>query len=546
MLAAMRCVRSLALVLAPAVAAAQEPTSWRLRDITVSTSDVFTIEEERRNPLFALANLLHVTTRAPVLEREVWVRPGEPITTDEVAEIERNLRALGLFGAVAAQLQPVGDGEADLLLRARDRFTLGASANVGNLGGVQKLEFGVSERNLFGTGKSISFGLSETEGEEGIDVRWFDPQFLGSRHVLGAAYGDTEDGGFIEFVLARPFRRIEDPLTYGMEVATLQADVDYYRLGDEVGAVPIDRRSVRLYGAAGDGPRELRQAFGMDFRARRVQYGAAKGPAASSLRVPADHDEVELGPYWSLDWRPRFLKLRRIDSIDFDEDIGLGAHFTARAAARYRDEVGQPGRYDPVFALESRLAAQPTSDTLLSFSIEAAVAAYDGSLQSHRLGTALHAYWLGLPKQTLCGSITYDTVGEERDLIPQLTLGEDNGLRGYPAREFTGDSRVRINLENRIDTGIELWSIRLGAVAFFDAGFLHDPQLGLSMSDPLRSVGFGLRLGSSHLLGSRVVRIDVAWPLDDPFNEGYNPSLSFTFGQVFTVFGNASALETQF
>jgi hypothetical protein len=141
---------------------------------------------------------------------------------------------------------------------------------------------------------------------------------------------------------------------------------------------------------------------------------------------------------------------------------------------------------------------------------------------------------------------TRDVAAERQDLVPQLTLGEDNGLRGCPAREFSGIRYARLNLENRIDTGLEVLSVRLGAAAFCDVGWMHDPSQGLSMSDPIRAVGVGLRLGSSHLFGSKVLRLDVAWPLDDYGGEDYGVSVSFATGQVFTVFGNASELRRDF
>ena len=123
----------------------------------------------------------------------------------------------------------------------------------------------------------------------------------------------------------------------------------------------------------------------------------------------------------------------------------------------------------------------------------------------------------------------------------ELTLGEDNGLRGYPAREFSGSRRVRFNFEDRIDTGLEFRTVRLGLVPFFDTAWIGDNEWG----SPLASVGLGLRIGSPEIFGRGVLRFDLAFPLTEVGGESFDPSLSIALGQVFTFFGNSSLLTSR-
>src|SRR5690606_9064890 len=150
----------------------------------------------------------------------------------------------------------------------------------------------------------------------------------------------------------------------------------------------------------------------------------------------------------------------------------------------------------------------------------------DGRRLAHRTRTAFHLFQKSLPSQTLGLSLLYDDAVDRQDLRPQLTLGEDNGLRGYPARRFASDRYLLLNIEDRIDTGLELWSVHLGLAGFVDVGWIDDPGQRRNWSDPLRSVGVGLRLGSSELVGDGVVRIDFAWPLDDADGESFDLSIS--------------------
>jgi hypothetical protein len=310
--------------------------------------------------------------------------------------------------------------------------------------------------------------------------------------------------------------------------------------------IPVDGHSLRLFAAAAEGPRDARFTQGLDVRLSTVEYGVATGPDAGLWRVPGDTDAIELGAFVEHEVHTRYDKVTRIDAIDYLEDLELGITLRGRVAVRARDEQGVGSDLDPVVGAGVRLAAQPLPETYVTFAGNGSVVIGGDGLDAWNGSLALHAYLLSLSRQTLCASLTYDFAGDTQDLVPQLTLGEDNGLRGYPAREFAGSRFTRLNLEDRIDTGIEVLSIHLGLVAFCDVGWVHGPQQGLSMDDAIRSVGFGLRLGSSNLFGKGVGRLDVAWPLDEVGGNDYGVSVSFAVGQVFTFFGNANELRTDF
>ncbi len=514
----------------------------KVREVHVSTRDVFTEQEADGNLLYGFANLFHVTTKGEVVRRELWFGPGDEVDQDDIDELERNVRALELFGDVRTRAERVGDGQVDVFVDTRDRFTLGASASVAHVGGVNKLDMRLSETNLFGSGKGLSASAKYSDTGHVSTVSWSDPQFLGSWHTLDVQIGETDEGNFFAMQFARPFRHIEDPVSYGVDTDHSRNDFERYREGDTVVQVPIERHALHLFGAVGSGSRVERTAVGLDTRMWRHDYGTPDGSAVASERVPGDTTAFEFGPYATFDYRPRFLTVTRLDTLDYRQDIGLGAGAYGRLAARYRDEEGAGAQLQPLIDVRLRTAAESLPETFLTF--EAATDARFGSTGREELHArlALHAFQMSLPAQTLAASLTWESVEELQDLAPQLTLGEDNGLRGYPAREFDGTRVARLNLEDRIDTGAELWTFRLGLAAFCDVGWVHDPLGRLSFADPLVSAGFGLRIGSSNLLGGRVLRLDVAFPLSTVDGEDYGVSVSFATGQVFTFFGNAEEL----
>src|SRR5690606_33671415 len=276
----------------------------------------------------------------------------------------------------------------------------------------------------------------------------------------------------------------------------------------------------------GFGSRDLRGRIGADLTYRRAGSVPTTGSAPSLLTPPGDTEEFQLGLDFGLDWVSEYRVERRIDTIDFDEDVRLGVFVDSRLALAYRDEAGKEAGLQPLFELDARFSASPLPDTYTTFWFEGGVRWQDQERLAHRTRTAFHLFQKSLPAQTLGLSILYDEADDRQDLRPQLTLGEDNGLRGYPARRFASDRYLLLNVEDRLDTGLELWSVHIGLAGFFDVGWIDDPGQGVRWSEPLRSVGVGLRLGSSELVGDGVVRIDFAFPLDEAGGESFDLSIS--------------------
>src|SRR5262245_13210266 len=146
---------ALLLALLPAQLAAQQgdASAGRLRNVEIRTRDVFTDEEAEHNLFYWFSDALHAVTRQYVIERENFLQPGDELTAARVAELERNLRATGLFGGVAVTARPAGDGQADLVVDTRDHFSLNVSASLTRVGGVYKYGLRASDSNLLGTGK---------------------------------------------------------------------------------------------------------------------------------------------------------------------------------------------------------------------------------------------------------------------------------------------------------------------------------------------------------------------------------------------------------
>ncbi len=524
------------------------PSSERflIRELRIETADVYPREQAQRTPFYRLVNALHWTTREAYIRRELWFGAGDRVNRDQLAELERNLRGTGLFASVVVHAEPIGadepaDSEArDVVITTSDRLSLLFSASGAITGGVGSVSAALGETNLFGRGDRVVLNFARNDrDEETIGLSFTDRHFLHPRLRLSGSVGETEEGGFWSARLDRRFQHLEDPWAWSVGVGRREDAADFFELGSTVAEVP--RRNLDLSASVSRawGARDAREVLGLGFSYDDTQYGALD-PAGAGISVPGDTRILRLGPFYRFAAITGRHKVQNLDTLDFVQDIELGWWPQLGASAVLRDEEGDRERLEPLLSASLRSAHAPWRRTYFTSNVGASWRTRDGDTVGRALYAALHAFHFASARHTLAASFTFDDVLEREGLPAQLTLGEDNGLRGYPARNFTGERRARFNLEDRIDTGLELRSIHVDLVAFADAGWVDGEAS--SPKDVLSSVGFGLRLGSSELFGAGVLRVDLAFPLNDAPGVDDDFSLSVAFGQVFTFFGNSSSL----
>jgi hypothetical protein len=102
------------------------------------------------------------------------------------------------------------------------------------------------------------------------------------------------------------------------------------------------------------------------------------------------------------------------------------------------------------------------------------------------------------------------------DVPGPLTIGGDEGLRGYPLRYQAGERRMLATLEARAYSDWYPFRLfRVGGAVFYDTGRAWKGEnQNTANSGWLRDVGFGLRLLSARTSKGNVLHADIAFPLD--------------------------------
>jgi hypothetical protein len=102
----------------------------------------------------------------------------------------------------------------------------------------------------------------------------------------------------------------------------------------------------------------------------------------------------------------------------------------------------------------------------------------------------------------------------------QLSLGELNGLTGFPSYYYAGQARLLATVEQRLFPTFEWLTMVPSFAAFLNAGNTFATAEAFDPGDLHYSVGLGLRLGRSKSTQKVVQHINVTFPIGDDYLSG--------------------------
>ncbi len=526
---------------------ADNSSTYRLNSIQIRRQNIF---GERPARIVARAiNRLHTVTQEQVIAREIWFAVGDLVSINDARELERLIRELGLFARVSVSLQALASSPdtADIIISTEDRLSIIASAGGSFLGGIGEVEFSVGDKNLFGLGHLLEFGYSQsTDGGLRGSVAYDNVLISGSDVYAGGRLGQTEEGEFAQVQLANRFQNSNDTGSWSIEVDHQTTRIDFFEQGSSVAEVPRARQRVRtnwlqrspITRAPADDNSiaafSTAWRYGPVFHITNTSYDAAIGPAAASIDVPEDSLTLFVGALVARDGPSRYRKETFLDTLSFEQDIVLGNSVELLLGAEHESTSSTNSTRGALFVSGSSHNT-PSAHTFVNAAVDVMAVSDGRTLDSWSVSAGVTGYYTGLPTGTIATRLRYTSAANNSGIDPQQSLGESNGLRGYPANEFNGEQRMLLNVEYRLPTHLEFFTLELASLLFLDSGWVGERGNNRWLKEPRRSIGAGIRVGSPALLGSSVVRLDLAYPFDDDPTRDFGPTISLAVGQTFGV-----------
>lgn len=498
-------------------AAELERSGATIRAIGVTVDNVFDTDDPAEDKkLYHWANRVHVRTRPNVIEDVLLFAPGDRFDERVVDESARTLRARDYLAdaTITPARYDAATNSVDLDVRVRDSWSLAPDLKFSRSGGENEVGAGLSDSNLFGTGKELTVSYTEDVDRDESFLGYNDANVYGSRARLGVTLANASDGHRRALAAERPFFSLDSRWSVGGGVRSERRVQPVYDLGEELEEFRHDERALTVHGGWSRGlvdRRSQRWFFGITSERHRFAP-AADAPAPSVL--PGDRELVYPWIGWQL-VEDDFREMSELNDMGRTEDVALGLDVLV-TLGRARERFGSD-RDAWLFNASVHHGWEPGGDGRLLL-VEGGVSTRREEAGYRNTQAFVEARYFRRNFENHLFSAQFRAVTTHRlDAENQVLIGGDNGLRGYPLRYQAGAHSLVLTAEQRFFTDWYPWRLlRVGWAAFFDVGRTRGADVrGTTDVGTIYDVGLGLRLSSPRSSGRSIVHVDLAFPLKE-------------------------------
>lgn len=485
----------------------------KIVSIELEQLNVFNTElEEENNFLFRFANRAHMTTEPNVIHSVLLFEEGDVYNPRKLLESERLLRKQGYLYDARINAKLDCDGNVHVKVITRDLWTLLPEISFSRSGGENESSIGFRESNFLGWGKRVSFSRTRDADRTGYLFVYDDPHIFSSRYQGRFEYSDNDDGKRHYLDVSYPFFSIDTPYSYGVTSYSDQRRESLYYRGDVVNEFEQKTVLNRAYfGHSSQLGNSWTQRIKLGIENREETF-----KETPFTRFPIAEDRTLSYPYISGQWfEDHYVKVRNFDSIYRTEDLNLGWNIHALLGYSSKDFSDDASR--TIYSLSLSKAHYSGDNQLWRFKadldgywneeIDDVENLFASTQLQYYLNTTLRQSWYAKVRLQYAENLTADK---------QLTIGGENGLRGYPLDYQVGDRSFLVTLEKRYYWEYDLLQLfKVGGAAFYDIGraWYNDKDNGTN-GGVLQNVGVGLRLAPSRANAGTVIHLDIAAPIN--------------------------------
>jgi hypothetical protein len=484
--------------------------------IVLEKRNIFDLSDPEENKwLYRWANRLHIVTRDPVIRNQLLFEGGDAYSGRLLEETERIVRANRFIYDASVEPIRYENGVVDVKVTTQDVWSLTPDVSFSRTGGENRAALGIEETNLLGRGQLVRLKWIDNVDRTSTQFD-FEDRNLGSSWVsMFLRLADSSDGETQILSIVQPFHALDARWSGGGWVSLDDRRTALYRLGDEAAEYRRERDYVTGFGGWSAG---LRDGWVRRWTAGYVfddnQFSEAVDPTLPAV-IPEDRKLVY--PFLGLELlQDDFSTTSNTNQIGRTEDYFMGTRFSASV-----------GWADESFGADRDALIVSATLNLGFGSLEKTALLLTGVTNGRREGgdsknatTSIRAgFYHRQSEKRLFFVKLSGTAGHDLDLDNPVQLGGKSGLRGYPLRYQTGDSKMLFSVEQRYFTDWYPWRLfRVGGAIFADVGRTWgENPIGEQNLGWLKNVGFGFRFAPTRFSTNKVAHLDFAFPLDgDP------------------------------
>lgn len=489
-----------------------EILSARIGEVRTVTGEIFDTADPKEDKwLFRLANAIHIRTRPAVIERALLFKTGDLLSVAVIEETERLLRRNRYLYDV--QILPLAyhDGVVDIEVRTRDTWSLDLGFSAGRAGGVNSSGIRLKEYNLLGSGTALSFGRSNNVDRTSNEFQFSSDRAFGTWTSLSYSSAQNSDGRRDSVSVARPFYALDTRWAAGISWSKDDRIDAQYNAGNIASEFRHRQKQADVFVGWSRGRVDgwvHRYTIGASliedsYTTEPGRIAPAELPTDDKLvspylRFEVVEDSYERRQNRNLMARPEFFAMGMAATAQFGwASTGLGSSLNALLYSGSISHGFEPAP-DHTLIAAATISGQYT----------------DGQVRRQRFGAETQYYIPQGRRWLFYAAASVDALTKPNP-AETLSLGGDNGLRGYPLRYQSGTRRALITLEERVFTDAYVWRLfRIGGAAFFDVGRAWGGDQLNTNPGWLGNAGSGLRIVSVRAAFGNVLHLDVAVPLN--------------------------------
>ncbi len=458
------------------------------------------------------ANAIHIDTKIVTLENEAnfFIKKCSKTFAD-MAELERHLRSRKFLRD--AKVTSDEDVE-NITVTTWDNWSLMPTISFGRKGGINTYSFGIKERNLLGLGIDTEIESYRNTQRSGYKLSATIPLYQKQNTHVKLRFADNDDGQQRSLFLNKVFAGFHTKSAYTLGFNEESRNDTIFQNG----------QNQSIYGHE-ISYKEANYAwldFNNDSRLLRYRFGITQDKHIFST---VDIDEIDqpltdvipenrnsLYPWVAFEYMEKdFRKLTNVHLITQIEDFNHGWQLNSSLG------VANGNKENSAWLLwnlrvKKGFNIHDSALLLLDFKL-------NNDIYEHRDSRMLlqltGEYFYQINKRWGYYLSNVNVVSQNQYLDRPVTLGGNNGLRGFPLQYQHGENSIKVTTELRYYPEINLFKLfDLAGVAFADAGRTSGKSTVQNIeSGWLGSVGLGLRLHSPHSGGNHpIIHIDFAFP----------------------------------
>jgi len=204
-------------------------------EIRVVTEDIFdTTDPKEDYQLFRWANALHIQTRPSVIRRALLFKPGDVVSVRVIEETERILRSSDYLYDVKFRPIAYHDGVVDIEVTTRDTWSIDFGLRASRSGGANTGGFEITDRNLLGTGTTVSLGRSSTVDRSGNQFEFANDRAFGTWASVKYSHATNSDGRSDAAAVVRPFYALDARWAAGVSASKFDRIDSIYNAGNVI------------------------------------------------------------------------------------------------------------------------------------------------------------------------------------------------------------------------------------------------------------------------------------------------------------------------